>query len=144
MSTTFRSDKVVKAEAEWFVVDGANQTVGRLATGIAGVLRGKLKPAFTPHQDCGDFVVVINADKLRFSGNKLDEKTYYRHTGYVGSVKSEVARELQERKPGEVLKKAVKGMLPKTHLGRKQLANLRIYSGEEHPHSAQQPQPLSF
>ncbi|MCB0345131.1 MAG: 50S ribosomal protein L13 [Bdellovibrionales bacterium] len=144
MSTLFRSDKVVKAEAEWFIVDGADKTVGRIATGIASVLRGKRKPTFTPHQDCGDYVIVINADKLKFSGNKMDEKVYHRHTGYVGSVKSEVAKELQERKPGEILKKAVKGMLPKSHLGRKQLGNLRIYAGEEHPHAPQQPQPLSF
>lgn len=144
MSTTFRSDSDVRKDADWYVVDGAGKTVGRLATEIAGILRGKRKPTFTPHQDCGDFVVVINSDKLQFSGNKMHEKVYHRHTGYVGSVKSATAAELQESKPGEILKKAVKGMLPKTHLGRKQLAKLRVYEGENHPHAAQQPQPLSF
>lgn len=144
MSTPFPSDIEAQKAAEWFIVDGADRTVGRIATEIAGVLRGKRKPTFTPHQDCGDFVVVINAGQLRFSGNKMEEKLYQHHSGFVGGVKTEVAAELQNRKPGEILKKAVKGMLPKTHLGRKQLGKLRIYEGESHPHSAQQPQPLSL
>lgn len=128
----------------WVIVDADSQVVGRLASEIANILRGNNKPVFAAHQDCGDFVVVINADKLKFTGNKLLQKTYYRHTGYIGSVKEETAEKLMKRDPEEVLYRAVKGMLPRTHLGRAQLKKLKIYRGAEHPHAAQQPVAVSL
>ena len=142
MKTTFLTNEEAINKRDWFVVDATDKTVGRLATKIASVLRGKEKPYFTPHQDCGDFVVVVNADKVKFSGNKLKEKTYKHHTGYIGGIKSETAEELLERKPEEVIKKAVKGMLPKTALGKNIFSKMKVYAGAEHPHSAQQPKAL--
>jgi large subunit ribosomal protein L13 len=117
------------------------QTLGRLATAIARVLRGKTKPQYTPHIDTGDFVVVVNADKVVVTGRKAEQKVYYRHTGYPGGLKETSYEVMMERKPTEVLRKAVKGMMPKTRLGRQQFKKLKIYAGPEHPHEAQDPQP---
>jgi large subunit ribosomal protein L13 len=127
---------------EWYLVDAEGQTLGRLATRLAEVLRGKGKPQFTPHVDTGDFVVVVNAEKVAVTGNKLDDKMYYRHSGYPGGLKERPLREQLERRPEEVLRKAVKGMLPRNRLGRQQLTKLKIYAGPEHPHDAQAPKPL--
>lgn len=136
--------KPAEADKKWFVVDATDQVVGRLATRIADVLRGKTKPQFTPHTDSGDFVVVVNADKVRFTGNKLEDKKYYRHSGYVGNLKVRTAKEQMERKPEAILMSAVKGMLPKNTLGRKQLTKLKVYAGEAHPHDAQNPETLAL
>lgn len=127
---------------EWVVVDAKGQTLGRLATQIAGQLRGKNKPEYTPHIDTGDFVVVINAEKIKVTGNKLTEKIYYRHTGYPGGLRSRTLEEQLERRPEEVIRKAVKGMIPRTKLGRTQLLKLKVYAGTEHPHQAQNPRVL--
>src|SRR3989442_13000194 len=127
---------------EWYLVDAAGQTLGRLATLIADPLRGKRKPVYTPHVDTGDFVVVVNAEKIAVTGNKLDQKRYYRHSGYPGGLKSRTLREQLERRPEEVLRIAVRGMLPKNRLARRQLLKLKIYAGAEHPHEAQSPTPL--
>jgi large subunit ribosomal protein L13 len=126
----------------WFVVDAEGRTLGRLATQIADTLRGKTKPEYTPHVDTGDFVVVINAEKVHVTGKKLDDKIYYRHTGYPGGLKQRTLREQLDRRPTEVLRAAVKGMLPRNRLARKQLLKLKIYAGPEHPHEAQRPEPL--
>src|SRR6266581_583087 len=126
----------------WYVVDAEGQTLGRLATRIADTLRGKGKPTYTPHVDTGDFVVVVNAEKIQVTGKKLDQKLYYRHSGYPGGLRSRPLREQLERRPTEVLRKAVKGMLPRNRLGRAQLRKLKIYAGAEHPHEAQGPKPL--
>jgi large subunit ribosomal protein L13 len=127
---------------EWYVVDAEGQTLGRLATRIADVLRGKTKPQYTPHIDTGDFVVVVNAEKIGVTGKKLDQKRYYRHSGYPGGLRSRTLREQLERRPTEVLRVAVKGMLPKNKLASAQLTKLKIYAGPEHPHAAQAPKPL--
>jgi large subunit ribosomal protein L13 len=127
---------------EWYVVDADGQTLGRLATRIADALRGKNKPQYTPHVDTGDFVVVVNAEKVAVTGKKLDEKRYYRHSGYPGGLRSRTLREQLDRRPEEVLRKAVKGMLPRNRLARRQLTKLKIYAGPEHPHEAQAPKPL--
>ena len=124
---------------EWYLVDAEGKTLGRLATLIADRLRGKGKPAYTPHVDTGDFVVVVNAEKIAVTGKKLDEKMYYRHSGYPGGLKERSLRVQLERQPTEVLRKAVKGMLPKNRLARQQLTKLKIYAGPEHPHEAQAP-----
>ena len=129
---------------EWHVVDAQDKILGRLASRIAMVLRGKHKALFTPHADVGDFVVVVNADKVRLTGQKLDKKIYYRHSGYMGGLKSNTARQLLKTKPHEVLRHAVRGMLPKNSLGRQLLRKLKIYTGGEHPHQAQQPKPLTW
>ena len=129
-------------QRDWYVVDAEGQTLGRLATQIADALRGKRKPQYTPHCDVGDFVVVINADKVAVTGDKLKQKTYYRHSGYPGGMKSRTLAEMLERKPEDVIRLAVKGMLTRNKLGRKQLLKLKIYAGAEHPHAAQQPKPL--
>jgi large subunit ribosomal protein L13 len=128
----------------WYVVDGTNQTVGRMCAKIAAVLRGKHKAYYTPHVDTGDFVVVINADKVIFTGNKLDKKLYDTFSGYPGGLKQETARSLQHRRPEAVIERAVKGMLPKNRLGRKMFKKLFVYAGAEHPHGAQQPKELKF
>jgi large subunit ribosomal protein L13 len=128
---------------EWVVVDADGKTLGRLATQIADQLRGKNKPEYTPHIDTGDFVVVINAEKIKVTGNKLTEKIYYRHTGYPGGLRSRTLEEQLERRPEEVIRKAVKGMIPRTKLGRTQLQKLKVYAGSEHPHKAQNPKELS-
>jgi large subunit ribosomal protein L13 len=129
-------------ERRWYVVDAEGQNLGRLATRIADTLRGKNKPQFTPHVDTGDFVVVVNAEKIAVTGKKLDEKIYYRHSGYPGGLKQRTLREQLDRRPTEVLRTAVKGMLPKNKLAARQLTKLKIYAGPEHPHTAQAPQPL--
>ena len=127
---------------EWYLVDAQGKTLGRLATQIADTLRGKRKPQYTPHVDTGDFVVVVNAEKIHVTGNKLDQKRYYRHSGYPGGLRSRTLRDQLERRPTEVLRVAVKGMLPKNRLARQQITKLKIYAGPEHPHEAQAPQPL--
>jgi large subunit ribosomal protein L13 len=127
---------------EWYVVDAEGQTLGRLATRIADVLRGKQKPQYTPHIDTGDFVVVVNAEKIHVTGKKLDQKMYHRHSGYPGGLRSRTLREQLERRPTEVIRKAVKGMLPRNRLASAQLTKLKIYAGPEHPHAAQAPKPL--
>ena len=127
---------------EWYLVDAQGKTLGRLATQIADTLRGKRKPQFTPHVDTGDFVVVVNAEKIAVTGNKLDQKMYYRHSGYPGGLKERTLREQLERRPTEVLRKAVKGMLPRNRLARAQMRKLKIYAGPEHPHEAQAPKDL--
>jgi large subunit ribosomal protein L13 len=129
---------------KWYVVDAKDQVVGRLATQIAMILRGKTKPIFTPHCDTGDFVVVVNAAQALFTGRKLDKKVYYHHSGYIGGIKANTARQTFQGKPEEVLRKAVWGMLPKNSLGRRLLKKLKIYSGGEHPHQAQKPEPLTL
>ncbi len=129
-------------EKEWFVVDAQGKTLGRLATQIATILRGKHKPTFTPHVDTGDFVIVVNAEKVQLTGRKLDQKHYYWYSGYPGGIKGRSARQMLARKPEEVLKRAVKGMLPRTTLGRNMLRKMKVYAGAEHPHQAQQPKPL--
>ena len=129
---------------EWYVVDAEGQTLGRLATRIADTLRGKGKPQYTPHVDTGDFVIVVNADKIHVTGNKLDQKRYYRHSGYPGGLRSRTLREQLDRRPTEVLRTAVKGMLPKNRLARQQINKLKIYAGPEHPHEAQAPKELNL
>lgn len=129
---------------EWWVVDAEGQTLGRLATQIATVLRGKNKPTYSPHLDTGDFVVVVNCEKVTVTGNRMEDKKYYRHSGYFGGLTEVSLRDQLVRKPEAVLREAVRGMLPKGPLGRAQLAKLKIYAGTEHPHSAQQPQPLKL
>ena len=123
----------------WVLVDAEGATLGRLATRVAMILRGKNKPQFTPNSDCGDFVIVINADKVQLTGNKADQKVYYRHSGYNGGLKAESFRMAMEKHPEKVIERAVKGMLPKGTLGRKQLTKLKVYAGAEHPHAAQNP-----
>src|SRR5438874_9026907 len=129
---------------DWYVVDAEGKTLGRLATTIADTLRGKGKPEYTPHVDTGDFVVVVNAEKIHVTGNKLDQKLYRRHSGYPGGLRSRTLREQLERRPTEVIRKAVKGMLPRNKLARTQITKLKIYAGPEHPHTAQAPQPLQL
>jgi len=131
-------------ERNWLVVDATGQTLGRLSTQIADALRGKRKPAYTPHVDTGDFVVVVNAEKITVTGKKLQEKRYYRHSGYPGGIKSRTLAEQLQRRPEEVIRHAVKGMLPRNRLARKQLTKLKVYAGPEHPHQAQQPQPMEI
>ena len=138
------SAKKNEIERTWYIVDAENKVLGRLATQIATILRGKHKPLFTPHVDTGDFVVVINAEKIHLTGNKLDNKMYHRHSGYPGGIKSVSAGELLEKKPETIIKHAVKGMLPKNKLGREQFKKLKVYSGKEHPHTSQMPQELKI
>ena len=133
-----------RRERNWLVVDATGQTLGRLATRIADALRGKRKPEYTPHVDTGDFVIVVNAEKIAVSGNKRADKRYYRHSGYPGGLRSRTLAEMLERRPEEVIRRAVKGMLPRNRLARKQLTKLKVYAGPEHPHAAQQPQPMEF
>ena len=138
------SAKKSEIERAWYVVDAENKVLGRLATQIATILRGKHKPLYTPHVDTGDFVVVINAKKIHLTGNKLENKIYYRHSGYPGGIKATSAGELLEKKPETVIKHAVKGMLPKNKLGREQFKKLKVYPGKEHPHTSQMPQELKI
>ena len=133
---------VKEIERKWFVVDAENKVLGRLASEIAIRLRGKHKPNYSNHMDVGDFIVVVNAEKVKLTGKKLDDKIYYRHSGWIGGLKERSAKEMLEKKPTELLKSAVKGMLTKNSLGRKQLKKLKIYTGGEHPHAAQQPEML--
>ncbi len=126
-------------QREWFVIDAKDQTLGRLATQVAVLLRGKHKPIFSPHMDVGDYVIVINADKIRVTGRKLDQKIYYRHSGYPGGLRQRTLREQLQRFPERVIETAVRGMLPKNKLGRKMFKKLKVYAGENHPHEAQKP-----
>ena len=128
----------------WYVVDGTNQTVGRMCSRIAAVLRGKTKPTYTPHVDTGDFIIVINAEKVVLTGDKLNQKMYDHYTGYPGGLKEETASNLQKRRPEMLIERAVKGMLPMNRLGRKMVKKLFVYAGAEHPHGAQQPKELKF
>jgi large subunit ribosomal protein L13 len=132
----------LEVERKWYVVDAEGQTLGRLATQIAAVLRGKNKAQYTPHVDTGDFVVVINADRIEVTGRKSEQKMYYRHTGYPGGLKEVSYERMMDRKPTEIVRKAVWGMMPKSRLARAQFKKLKIYAGAEHPHEAQDPQPL--
>lgn len=132
--------KPAEADKKWFLVNAEGKTVGRLATKIADLLRGKSNPKFTPHTDSGDFVVVINSEKVVFTGNKLNDKKYYRHTGYTGGLRSTTAKKILETHPERIIMGAVKGMLPKTSLGRKQLTKLKVFCGETHSHEAQKPE----
>ena len=139
MSAKFEPD-----QRKWVLVDAENQVLGRLATQLAMRLRGKHLPHFTPHVDVGDFVVVINAEKIQLTGRKWDQKTYYRHTGYMGGLRTITARKLNQNKPDRLIRLAVWGMLPKNRLGRKLIKKLKIYPGAEHPHEAQQPEKMSL
>ena len=134
------SAKPGEVQRSWWIVDAEGKNLGRLASEIADVLRGKNKPQYTPHVDTGDFVVVVNAEKIAVTGNKLAGKIYYRHSGYPGGLKSRTLGEMLERRPTEVLRKAVKGMLPKNRLAARQLNKLKIYAGPKHPHAAQKPE----
>ncbi len=138
------SAKPGEVQQDWHLIDMDGQVLGRAATRIANVLRGKTKPEFTPHADCGDFVIVINAAKVKLTGNKLDDKMYYRHSGHIGHLKQENARKLMERKPDEIIRHAVKGMLPKNDLGKKLIKKLKIYADAQHPHDAQKPKTLKI
>ena len=129
-------------ERNWLVVDAAGQTLGRLATQIADTLRGKRKPEYTPHCDVGDFVIVVNAERVAVTGNKLQAKRYYRHSGYPGGLRFRTLEDMLERRPQEVIRMAVKGMLPRTRLGRQQLRKLKVYAGPDHPHEAQKPKAI--
>ena len=131
-------------DQEWFLVNAEGKTLGRLASEIAQVLRGKHKPIYTPHLDCGDYVIVVNAEKVQVTGRKLDQKMYYRHTGYPGGIKSISLRNQLQKHPERVLQAAVRGMLPKNRLGRKMLKKLKVYAGDSHPHQAQQPKSLEL
>jgi len=131
-------------QRDWFVVDAEGRTLGRLATQIADALRGKRKPEYTPHIDTGDFVIVVNAEKIRVTGDKLHQKVYYRHSGYPGGIRSRTLEEMLARRPEEVIRKAVKGMLPRNRLGRAQLRKLKVYAGPDHPHQAQQPETMEI
>ena len=133
-----------KIERKWYVVDADGQTLGRLASEVAKVLRGKNKPVFTPHIDTGDYVIVVNADKISVTGKKLDQKIYYRHSEYVGGMKESTLREMMAKKPEKVVELAVKGILPKGPLGRSMIKKLHVYAGPEHNHAAQKPEVLTF
>ncbi|NOQ45254.1 MAG: 50S ribosomal protein L13 [Desulfobulbaceae bacterium] len=135
---------VNEIERKWYVVDADGKVLGRIATEIAHRLRGKHKPTFCNFQDNGDFIVVINADKVHLTGNKWDQKTYYHHTGYVGGIKSQTAKEMRDKTPEDLVRIAVKGMLPKNKIGRAQLKKLKVYAGDKHPHQAQQPENLDI
>lgn len=143
MMKTF-SAKPAEVQREWWVVDAEGQTLGRLATQIVAILRGKHKPIYTPHVDTGDFVIVINAEKIGVTGDKLDQKTYYQYSGYPGGLKERTLRTQLQRAPERVIEAAVRGMLPKTTLGRAMFRKLKVYAGPTHPHAAQQPKPLSI
>ncbi|HEC22863.1 MAG TPA: 50S ribosomal protein L13 [Chloroflexi bacterium] len=138
------SAKPEDIERKWYIVDATDQTLGRLATRIATVLRGKHKPIFTPHLDCGDYVIVINAEKIRVTGNRLTDKMYYRHSGYPGGLRQMSLRDMLARHPERVISEAVRRMLPKNNLGRHMFKKLKVYAGPEHPHQAQKPEPLEL
>jgi large subunit ribosomal protein L13 len=138
------SAKPAEVKRDWFLVDASGKTLGRLASELARRLRGKHKPEFTPHVDTGDYIVVVNAEKIRATGNKMADKMYYRHTGYIGNMKSASLSEMLEQSPERVLQIAVKGMLPKNSLGKAMGAKLKVFAGPDHPHQAQQPQVLDI
>lgn len=139
-----RFTKKDEVERNWYIVDASDKVLGRLASRIATYLRGKHKPQFTPNVDTGDFIVVVNAEKIRLTGNKLEQKVYYHHTGYPGGIKAETAKSRIKRKPEQMIIDAVWGMLPKNRLGRKMIKKLKVYRGSEHPHHAQKPEPLNI
>jgi large subunit ribosomal protein L13 len=136
--------KTEDADRKWFVVDANDQVLGRLAAQVAQVIRGKKKPIFTPNMDTGDFVIIVNADKIRMTGKRESQKTYFSHSGYPGGLKNVSYSDMKAKKPEFVIQHAVKGMLPKNRLGRQLIKKLKIYAGENHPHAAQKPEPLSF
>ncbi|MBX2817921.1 MAG: 50S ribosomal protein L13 [Saprospiraceae bacterium] len=144
LSYKTKSKRKEDVQPNWYVIDVAGKTVGRVASKIAHVLRGKHQPHYTPHVDCGDCVIVINAELVRFTGNKWQQKTYLRYSGYPGGQKSQTAAELRDKKPGAVIENAVRGMLPKNRLGRQMFKKLYVYTGDEHPHAAQQPKEFNF
>lgn len=133
-----------EAERNWVLVDAKDQVLGRLAADVASILRGKTKPTYTPFIDVGDFVVIINAEKIKLTGRKMEQKMYYRHSGYMGGLKERTARQVMDKKPEEIIRHAVKGMLPKNSLGRSMFKKLKVYVGENHPHEAQQPQTITL
>lgn len=138
MKNTYMQKKETVSR-NWYVVDATDMTLGRLATKVASVLRGKHKPTYTPHVDCGDYVIVVNADKVNLTGKKLDQKVYYNHSGYTGGLRERTARVMKEQYPVEMVERAIKGMLPHNRLGRQMYKKLFVYAGETHPHAAQQP-----
>ena len=146
MSTAIKTYQATSQDRErdWYVVDAAGKTLGRLATQIADVLRGKRKPTYTPHVDVGDFVIVINAGKVAVTGDKREQKRYWRHSGYPGAIRSRTLGEMLERRPEEVIRRAVKGMLPRNRLARRQITKLKVYAGPDHPHAAQKPTELEI
>lgn len=144
MKTYIASEKEVQEMKEWFIVDANNMVLGRLASRIASILKGKNKPAYSPHYDVGDFVVVINAEKIKLTGKKMLQKTYFRHSGYPGGEVTTSIRLMLQHHPERVVEYAVKGMLPKNSLGRKMIKKLKVYTGDQHPHQAQQPKELTF
>ena len=143
MGTT-KSAKANEIERRWFVVDASNKSLGRLASEVAKILRGKHRPQYTPHADTGDFVIVVNAEKVGLTGNKLRDKMYYNHSGHPGGLRAESAEQLLARRPAVVVERAVRGMLPKNSLGRTMGKKLKVYAGASHPHTAQKPEPLSL
>ena len=138
------TEKQAEIEREWYVVDAEGQTLGRLASRVAPILKGKHKPTYTPYLDCGDFVIIINAEKVRVTGRKLDQVFYHHHSGYPGGLRSVSLREQLDKHPERVLQAAVRGMLPKNKLGRRMIKKLKVYAGDAHPHQAQQPKPLEL
>jgi len=138
------SAKAEDIEKKWYVVDAQGQTLGRLASKVASILRGKHKPIYTPHVDCGDYVIIINAEKIHTTGRKLEQKKYYRHSGYPGGLKEVTLRDQLNKFPERVIEAAVRGMLPKNRLGRKMFKKLKVYAGPNHPHAAQKPEPLEL
>ncbi len=138
------TQKKEEIERDWYVVDAEGETLGRLASRIAPILKGKHKPIYTPHLDCGDFVIIVNAEKVRVTGRKLDQKLYHRHSGYPGGLKSISLRNQLDKHPERVLQAAIRGMLPKNKLGRRMIKKLKVYAGDSHPHQAQQPKPLEL
>ncbi|GIK38254.1 MAG: 50S ribosomal protein L13 [Chloroflexota bacterium] len=138
------SAKETEVQRDWYVIDAQGQTLGRLATRTAAVLRGKHKPLYTPHVDCGDYVIIVNAEKVHVTGQKLSQKKYYRHSGYPGGLKEVSLRDQLQKFPERVLESAVRGMLPKNRLGRRMFKKLKVYPGPDHPHQAQQPKPMEF
>ncbi|HET7768212.1 MAG TPA: 50S ribosomal protein L13 [Chloroflexota bacterium] len=144
MNTKTYSPKVSEIERRWWLVDAEGQTLGRLASVVATKLRGKDKPIFAPHMDCGDFVVIVNAEKVDVTGRKLEQKMYYRHSGYPGGLTTTPLAKEMEKHPDRVIEKAVRGMLPKNSLGEHMLKKLKVYAGAEHPHASQQPQPFAL
>ncbi len=142
MKTLFA--KKTDVSQKWHLIDADGLVLGRLASQVSKILRGKDKPVFTPHVDTGDFVIIVNADKIRLTGNKLDNKTYYHHTGYPGGIKKAVAKDIMNAAPERIIYRAVRGMLPKNRLGRQQFSKLKVYSGPDHPHKAQNPETLNI
>lgn len=142
MKTLFA--KKTDVSQKWLIIDADGMVVGRMASQVAKILRGKNKPIFTPHVDTGDFVIIVNADKVRLTGNKLDNKTYYRHTGYPGGIRETKAKDVMKNNPERIIFSAVRGMLPKTILGRQQITKLKVYSGPDHPHKAQNPEAVNI